>query len=130
MTLVNRINVYTCETCNGKTVTIYRHNGTTPFVIGCRMAHCNGKAYSALYQVLPPVPEPAWEWYRPNLWRRLWLKRSASEHVNKGGLLLRRIKTVDFCENCENAPGEYTTEDDVFLCRECYIACLDDTVRS
>ncbi len=89
----NRINVYTCDKCGGKTVTIDIHEGVTPFILRCRASgregDCNGKSYSSLYRVAPGLI-PMWEWFTPVGSEYNKLSVDMKEHVDKGGLDLRR----------------------------------------
>jgi hypothetical protein len=107
-----RINVYICQKCGGHTVTVDVDEGVTPFMIGCRSGHfvkfgrgkarvkksCNGMAHSSFYPRGPKpdyIKEPAWEWFKPTdadleaLYRGDLLEQMR-EHVEKGGLILRR----------------------------------------
>lgn len=112
------LNIYTCTNCLGQIVTIDRVDGTTPFMIGCRVhpddakllsnedqltieqlrskidkLKCRGEMYSSFYVVPNPPPKPTWEWYKPTglEYKRL-PKINREQHVDRGGLLLRRIK--------------------------------------
>lgn len=54
---------------------------------------CDGVAYSSFYPRGPKpswTGEPKWEWYKPEASEMSELSRSALEHVDKGGLLLRK----------------------------------------
>ena len=85
----NRLNVYTCQTCGGRIVTIDRHVGTTPFTINCRATPgCDGVMYSSMYQVDESLT-PTWEWFKPG---GKFRNRAMREHVEMGGLDLRRIE--------------------------------------
>ena len=85
-----KINLYRCEQCLGAIVTIDRDEGTTPAFLMCRATPgCEGTMLSAWYQCDQTI-RPEWEWFRPknNLSK---LSISVREHVERGGLLLRRI---------------------------------------
>lgn len=88
-----RINVYTCEKCGGRTVTMHIHEGVTPFMLGCRASgkegDCDGAAMSAFYRV-SPLLKPEWEWFKPVGSEYNKLNDAMKEHVDKGGLDLRK----------------------------------------
>lgn len=94
----NRINVYTCEECGGETVTIDVHEGVTPFMLRCRATgkegDCDGAAYSCMYRV-HGKPIPKWEWFKPIGSEYNKLSRDMKEHVDKGGLDIRRKPEPD-----------------------------------
>ena len=90
-----KVNVYVCPKCKGQTVTIDADDGTTPFMIKCRsVGGCHEEmATSSFYQVDQNLI-PSFEWYRPvgeQLDRIIKQGGDMQEHVEKGGLLLRRI---------------------------------------
>jgi len=107
-----RINVYVCQKCGGYTVTVDVDEGTTPFMIGCRAGaiedfgegvavvnnKCKGFAYSSFYPRGPKPPhigDPKWEWYKPTMTDLAsrytgQTLRNMAEHVDKGGLDIRR----------------------------------------
>lgn len=94
-----RINIYTCDTCGGKTVTVDIDDGVTPMMIDCRASgnegDCLGTAMSAMYRVRPgEAGEPQWEWYKPKELAMRALSPGMLEHVKMGGLLLRRRLAV------------------------------------
>lgn len=83
-----RINQYTCQTCGGEIVTIDRHEGVTPAMLACRATPgCEGSMWSHRYQVDKTLT-PGWEWYMPEKLPKGVMR----EHVQMGGLLLRRIE--------------------------------------
>jgi hypothetical protein len=107
-----RKNAYYCWDCQGYVVTIDRDEGVTPMFLACRVKgeptdpanDCKGRSTSMMYPDEPwsekdgygnPIPtEPTWEWYSPDAAERKRLKRKdpgTFEHVQKGGLLLRKI---------------------------------------
>ena len=92
-----RKNVYTCEQGH-RTVTVDINYGVTPMFLICKTEGCGAKATSAMY---PPniEEEPTHEWFKPDdayLERRYGydeaILHAMTEHVNKGGLDIRRIK--------------------------------------
>ena len=92
-----RINVWTCPKCGGHTVCIDIHEGVTPFMLRCRASgregDCDGMATSAFYpKGAPPshITEPAWEWFKPTGSEYRKLSRAMREHVDKGGLDIRK----------------------------------------
>ncbi len=86
-----RLNVYTCS-AGHQTVTIDRDKGTTPFMIGCVESGrlCNRDAMSSCYQVDQSLV-PTHEWYAPTERQAKRLHPAERDHVERGGLLLRRI---------------------------------------
>jgi hypothetical protein len=89
------LNVYTCRKCGGKTITIDIHDGVTPFMLGCRASgeegDCNGMAESSFYRVPTDTPPAEWEWFKPEGTEYRKLSREMREHVDKGGLDIRKI---------------------------------------
>ena len=92
------LNVYTCQTCGKRLVTRDRDEGTTPFLLSCRLTKgCPGPMQSACYPKRLPadLPEPTLEWIKPTpaeLVRFLKTQkkryhRAIREHVAKGGLI-------------------------------------------
>jgi hypothetical protein len=107
---VGEKNAYWCDSCHGYVVTIDVDDGVTPMFLACRAKgeptdpgnDCRGTSRSMMYPDEPwpdqdgygnAIPtEPEWEWYRPTL---KWARRQGAEtldHVNRGGLLLRRCQ--------------------------------------
>lgn len=91
---INRINVYTCPRGH-LTVTVDRDEGTTPFMMSCSEGGhpCLQPAQSSLYRVDQALA-PTHEWYKPTLKeakRKDRRARGTLDHVQRGGLLLRRI---------------------------------------
>lgn len=99
MSFQGRYNVYECPDGH-KTVTRDIDEGVTPFLLGCRASGdttaCNLMAQSQFYpEYLPPsllqqYEQFGWEWYQPSL---KWTRRQGPEtldHVQRGGLVLRR----------------------------------------
>lgn len=82
-------NVYTCQTCNKAIVTIDADNGTTPFMISCKVTlQCKGDMHSHWYTPDAQALEATWEWFKP---KKLPRNKYEREHVQKGGLLLRPV---------------------------------------
>lgn len=87
-------NLYTCDGCMGRVVTIDRDQGTTPYMIACRARKdCDGTMYSHFYPRKGMEElKPQFEWYRPGRFGRFFIRDSEKRHVDAGGLLLRRIR--------------------------------------
>lgn len=54
---------------------------------------CDGMSESSFYPRGPRpnwIEEPKWEWYKPEPGELANMSRSAKEHVNQGGLLMRK----------------------------------------
>lgn len=95
------INEYRCPTCRGKTVTINRDDGTTPFFLKCRAspAGCDEMAQSMIYRV-DQNQRPAWEWIRPTpaefdeylkAHREEEYRDEWKKHCDLGGMMLIRV---------------------------------------
>lgn len=88
--------------CEGITYAIHVDEGVTPMFLACRAegkepedAQCTGTAVSIMYPP-PPVPESvieavAWEWYMPDAEEKATLGEAMLDHVEKGGLMLRKL---------------------------------------
>ena len=87
--MIGQKNIYTCVKCGAHIVTIDRDDGTTPFMIACKVPHCSAAMQSSFYQVFDQGIRAYWEWYKPNAIQALTQNEYA--HVDKGGLLLRAI---------------------------------------
>lgn len=99
-----RINEYVCEKCGGITRTINRNEGTTPFLIRCRLATigCDGMAKSSFYRVsqqkLPgyewilPTPKEFDEWVKSH--KEEDHREALAQHVAKGGMLLCKLDAI------------------------------------
>lgn len=103
-----RKNIYTCRTCGGKTITVDVDDGVTPFMLGCRASgnegDCKGMAESSFYRVPTDTPDAAWEWFKPTGSEYRKLSREMREHVDKGGLDLRKIRPA---ASTDDAPKGY-----------------------
>ena len=103
-------NVYICRQCGGKTITIDVDEGVTPFMIGCRATgregDCDGIAESSFYRVSANTPEADWEWFRPTGSEYRKLSREMREHVDKGGLDIRKIHGKEVSQ--DTLDGYYT----------------------
>lgn len=94
MSFEGKRNIYTCEVCFEHIVTVDRDIGVTPFLIECRCTPgCKGLMKSSLYRVFDQTMKPSYEWYQPSLSELSSMEAHVINHVNKGGLLLRKVKT-------------------------------------
>lgn len=98
--LKGRENVWTCRKCGAMLVTVDRDAGVTPFFMRCGEHNpngCGGDMTSAFYPNGPRpqhIPAPTHEWYSPDDKERKRLRRTSPalhEHVERGGLLIRKI---------------------------------------
>lgn len=100
-------NVYRCPKCGGHTVTIDVDEGVTPFMLRCRASgregDCDGMAESSFYRV-PPDVIPQWGWFTPRGSEYRKLSPGMREHVDKGGLDIREIRTAT---TVDDAPKGY-----------------------
>ncbi len=86
-------NIYGCDKCLKCIVTVDKADGTTPFMIGCEATKgCTGEMYSSFYKGSLD-DEPTHEWYKPEGVERATLSPDELDHVERGGLLLRKIKS-------------------------------------
>lgn len=82
-------NVYTCQRCGEKIVTIDLDDGVTPFMLTCRVTpDCDGSMQSSFYSSGCQFFTPSHEWYKPtdppeDPWER--------DHWERGGLFIREI---------------------------------------
>jgi hypothetical protein len=89
-----KINTYTCPQGH-VTVTKDADEGTTPMMLRCRQKDNDGKhnctefSSSAWYRCNQCLT-PEYEWYKPDTLKGL--NHDEKEHVQMGGLLLRKIK--------------------------------------
>lgn len=84
-------NMYVCQTCGYKIVTVDIDEGVTPFMIGCKRENCDGDMYSFFYRI-NPLLEPTYEWYKPNLEDYSEEHRELMRnHIENGGLDIRKI---------------------------------------
>jgi len=121
-------NGYTCRGCGWRIVTVNRADGVTPFLLGCQndipsdedrakaiaaggvrsSSGCGAFMESAFYRV-PQHLEPSHEWYAPDKAERKRMRRRndpSLEHVEQGGLLLRRISDRDGAAFCQRKIDE------------------------
>jgi hypothetical protein len=94
-----RLNAYRCDDCGRYTVTIDRDEGVTPMFLGCRADGtedyaCGGRAVSLGYPKgpRPSWAVPAWEWYKPDAAELARMSPEMRDHVQRGGLALRKIE--------------------------------------
>jgi hypothetical protein len=89
-----RVNSYVCEACGEVVVTIDKHPGATPAFVSHGMfgAECEGSTTSTWYRVRQEYAIYAThEWYRPSRTQLRLEDGPMRDHVERGGLMLRRI---------------------------------------
>ncbi len=87
---VGDVNVYTCDTCRGETVTVVVDDGVTSSTLTCRATSgCAGLARSSTYRPRPGHAPPAWEWYRPSPREVRLTSPAMRRHAELGGLFVR-----------------------------------------
>lgn len=83
-------NIYVCDRCFGHIVTTEKVEGTTPFMLECKVTpDCMGVMESSFYRVFDQRMKATFEWYVPD--EKDGLSRGELDHVEKGGLLLRPL---------------------------------------
>lgn len=88
-----KINTYTCRVCAARIVTINRVEGTTPFMLNCRVKPgCKGVMQSGFYRG-DQSETPTHEWFRPSIKAARRQGPDMVDHVRKGGLDIRPIVT-------------------------------------
>ena len=86
-----RLNMYTCRECHGNIVTVDRDEGVTPFMLKCRAwPGCGGPMQSHFYRGVTERETPTYEWFKPT--DLTGLDEGMREHVERGGLVLRKIE--------------------------------------
>jgi hypothetical protein len=55
-------NGYQCRSCGHIILTVNKVDGTTPFLIACRLATCQGLMESWFYSVHPVFGKPTYRW--------------------------------------------------------------------
>ena len=83
----NKINEYKCHDSH-VTITVDRSEGTTAMIIAC--PECGKESRSAWYNCNQDQV-PSHEWYNPLKKEAKRLVGSDADHVESGGLLLRKI---------------------------------------
>ena len=97
---IEKRNAYFCKSCRKVTITVDIDEGVTPMFIRC--PHClMGMAGSFMYHLpgcmavevvngkIFPLPAD-FEWYKPGTIQFAMLSKEEKDHVNKGGLLMRK----------------------------------------
>lgn len=91
-------NMYTCLACSFRVVTVNLVAGTTPMFLTCRAdTNCGDRMVSSGYRLPLDAPAPTFEWYRPSqkkISRLRHIDSATADHVEKGGLLLRKIGAI------------------------------------
>jgi hypothetical protein len=89
--ILERRNAYFCSHCRKVTITVDIDEGVTPMFIRC--IYCKEQASSFMYQ-LPGCfhfnIEPDLEWYKPTGEEYKGLSKAFKEHIDKGGLNMRK----------------------------------------
>ena len=98
-------NMYICDDCETVYITIDRDQGITPFLMSCKTNKCEGMAQSSLYRVNQNIV-PDHEWYYPDKEEYIKQGPSTKQHIDKGGLLLRKIETQPCIKQLEEKYGE------------------------
>jgi hypothetical protein len=96
------LNAYICDKLHA-TITVTANDGTTPMFISC--PECEGKSTSRMGKIDSSF-KPTFEWFTPNEkeieeeidkcsnpTNRGLVSSAVKEHVKRGGLLLRKIKS-------------------------------------
>lgn len=88
----NRINCYTCSTCDYITKTIDIHEGVTPMFNICPC--CGKRSTSSWYKDIAPDIPVEYEWRVPTLEEMYKFKRNPAmlDHIFRGGLEMRRVQ--------------------------------------
>jgi hypothetical protein len=145
-----KFNRYTCTACGFSVLTIDRAWGATPFIIACKREEMTGRKcvtsetaasvrpslerrslyrrvgemHSGFYRceenLSPSDYRADYEWYRP-AWNDLpFLTPNERDHVERGGLLLRRapgaLTPVAQCESCGHVLSRHHEKCDVTDC--------------
>ena len=89
-----RKNVYVCQTCGRKIVTLDIDEGVTPFMLTtCRAKEgCKGKMQSRFYAVDQTLPVH-YVWYMPKDLQGF--NKYTLEHIRKGGLVMRKATSEE-----------------------------------
>lgn len=102
------INGYICETCTGVIYVRHADAGTTPMFLTCRAtAGCAGRMDSTMYALPPAGFHPlhvTYEWFKPNDLSDY--DPSMRDHLERGGLDLRRIPCTVNNDRCAHPPLE------------------------
>lgn len=84
-----KLNIYVCESCREHIVTRDMDEGVTPFMILCEFCE-TGKMKSSFYRVFDQTMKEGYHWYKPGADELDTLKPGTRDHVERGGLLLRK----------------------------------------
>ena len=90
-----RINQYKCE-CQQLFVTVDTDEGVTPFAVRHKSfqpgTDCEGMARSRFYSEALQKMQATHEWFTPSALDAVKMGKQVLEHIQKGGLVLRRLK--------------------------------------
>lgn len=102
-----RVNIYVCDTCHDHTVSRDCDYGVTPFMMECQATEgCKGLAKSCMYRIpesYPYIFKEKLQWYRPSYLEYTTLDLLARQHVERGGLLPRKVVDDESQGNDGNA---------------------------
>jgi len=96
--MLGQRNSYHCSGCGKALVTIDRAEGVTPFMMKCVITRgCAGYMHSSFYNPPPQLQavEPCVEWYAPEQSERCGLGKFELQHVDNGGLLMRKLPNFE-----------------------------------
>lgn len=82
-------NAYTCQTCGKTMVTEDVDEGTTPFMVGCRVtANCSGMMQSHFYrgEIVASDKPALFVWRKPNAKEYKKSSPAMKQHFDMGGL--------------------------------------------
>lgn len=84
----NTFELYECEKCTHKLVTTYAVKGVTPFTIRCSecgMTMTHTRTFGSVPDYVPVV-----KWVRPTYEQYKKLSAGVQEHIENGGLMLKK----------------------------------------
>lgn len=80
-------NAYICAKCEGRIITEDRDEGTTPFLIGCKVTKgCDGTMRSLLYRGVQAHEPVTFIWRKPTRAEYVAAPAAMKEHFDNGGL--------------------------------------------
>ena len=85
-----RVGAFNAYVCPQGHFTVTVDLDVTPSGMSCLWPGCDERARSCWYRGVPDHLTPTHEWYRPGDAQRRTLNAYQADHVNRGGLLLRR----------------------------------------
>lgn len=101
---VGDVNGYYCRSCTGIIYIRHADEGVTPMFLACRATKgCKGSMASMMYRLPDPEFHPlhiTYEWFTPD--DLSGYDEAMREHIQMGGLDLRRITCTVNDERCEH----------------------------